>query len=114
MIIISGLTSEQRDVNRERYYKQADWPLHYRMLDKFDKLTIELLDRVWEVYGKYTKYQLSNMSHGPDSVWKQFVGDALEDIIDECKIRYGCLAQIIYKEEKIRGRQSDLVIYDDI
>lgn len=66
---------------RETYYKCADWPLHYRMLDKFDDKTIKLLDRVWEVYGKYTKYQLSNMSHAPDSVWKKFVGDSLEEDI---------------------------------
>jgi len=66
---------------KEYYYKSADWELHYRMLDKFDDKTVELLDRIWELYGKYTKYQLSNMAHGPDSVWKKFVGDALEEDI---------------------------------
>jgi len=34
-----------------------------------------------------------------DESWK----DALEDIINEYKIRYGCLAQIIYQEKESAG-----------
>ncbi len=30
-----------------------------------------LLDRVWQVYGKYTGIQLSNMTHEPGSPWDQ-------------------------------------------
>ncbi|HEY0009325.1 MAG TPA: type II toxin-antitoxin system antitoxin SocA domain-containing protein [Tepidisphaeraceae bacterium] len=33
--------------------------------------TRDLLDKVWEIYGKYTAVQLSNLSHAPGSPWDQ-------------------------------------------
>lgn len=34
-----------------------------------DKIALAILDRVWEVYGKYTAIQLSNLTHKPGSPW---------------------------------------------
>jgi uncharacterized phage-associated protein len=34
-----------------------------------DSNTLALLDRIWEVYGKYTGVQLSTLTHEQDSPW---------------------------------------------
>jgi len=36
-----------------------------------DKQTIALLDKIWEVYGRYTGVQLSNLTHETGSPWAQ-------------------------------------------
>lgn len=36
-----------------------------------DQGTIAVLNRIWEVYGKYTGIQLSNMTHAPGSPWHE-------------------------------------------
>lgn len=36
-----------------------------------DSRTIALLDKVWEVYGKYTGIQLSNLTHEAGSAWTE-------------------------------------------
>lgn len=36
-----------------------------------DKKTTALLDKVWDVYGKYTGIQLSNLTHEDDSAWSR-------------------------------------------
>ena len=33
------------------------------------EFTRSLLDRIWEIYGKYTAIQLSNTTHEPDTPW---------------------------------------------
>lgn len=49
-----------------------------------------LLDRVWEVYGKFSGVQLSNMTHAADGPWqctrKQNPG-VRDPVIDDCDIR---------------------------
>lgn len=43
---------------------------------KSDMHVRELLDRIWEVYGKYSGIRLSNMCHQPESPWDQTRKDA--------------------------------------
>lgn len=44
---------------------------------------IGLLDKIWEVYGKFTAVQLSNLTHKPDNPWSKTV--------EESKIKNGTL-----------------------
>ena len=39
--------------------------------EKDKHLVIRLLDKVWEVYGKYTPLQLVNITHHSGSPWSQ-------------------------------------------
>ena len=34
-----------------------------------EDLVIELLNKIWEVYGSFTAHQLSDMTHEPDTPW---------------------------------------------
>lgn len=36
-----------------------------------DKRTIQFLNRIWEVYGKYSAIQLSNLTHTPGAPWQE-------------------------------------------
>jgi uncharacterized phage-associated protein len=40
-------------------------------LSRDDKRTISLLNRIWDVYGKFTAIQLSNMTHDPGTPWQK-------------------------------------------
>lgn len=40
-----------------------------------DKQTLALLDKIWEVYGKYTGIQLSNLTHEHNSAWTDVRND---------------------------------------
>jgi uncharacterized phage-associated protein len=37
------------------------------------EFTKRFLDKVWSIYGKYTAYQLSNLTHLPDTPWQKTV-----------------------------------------
>jgi len=41
----------------------------------------ELVRRVWEVYGKYSAYQLSNMTHDPDGPWSKTYDSSAKDVV---------------------------------
>jgi len=40
-----------------------------------DQQTIALLDKIWEIYGKYTGVQLSNLTHEANSPWTSVRND---------------------------------------
>ena len=40
-------------------------------IPKSDEETTKLLDRIWEVYGGHSGFQLSEMCHQPDSPWAE-------------------------------------------
>lgn len=48
----------------------ADDGLDWHFIPRDDKRTIALLNRIWDVYGKFTAIQLSNMTHGPGAPWR--------------------------------------------
>ena len=61
-------------------------------IEESNKQTRELLDRIWEVYGKLTGIQLSNMCHQPGSPWHNTRHDperknAINADIDDHEIR---------------------------
>lgn len=69
-------------IHKMMYHDIKVWPLYYRMLDQLDGQTKAVLDRVWQSYGKYNKYQLSGMCNDKDSLWKSIVGNTKhKDII---------------------------------
>lgn len=46
-------------------------------VDHDDNETVELLERIWEVYGKHSSLSLSQMSHDPEGAWhKIWEGEA--------------------------------------
>ncbi|HEY3197864.1 MAG TPA: type II toxin-antitoxin system antitoxin SocA domain-containing protein [Nitrospirales bacterium] len=36
---------------------------------KEDAYAVSLLNKVWDVYGKFTAFELSNMTHAPETPW---------------------------------------------
>ena len=41
------------------------------MTDQEDKQTEELVRKIWDVYGKFTGPQLSNLTHMPGTPWDE-------------------------------------------
>lgn len=69
---------------------------------KSDKKARSLLDRIWEVYGSYTGFELSELCHEDDSPWdktrKQSRGKKNTDISDKVIAEH-------YKELLARNRR---------
>jgi uncharacterized phage-associated protein len=63
------------------------------LIPESDTETRSLLDRVWEVYKNFTSIQLSNLTHVPESPWKQ-ARDQGSRIIDNDLIRQYFTAQM--------------------
>jgi uncharacterized phage-associated protein len=58
--------------------------------EEYARETKQLLDRIWEVYGRYTAIQLSNATHAPGSPWdvtRKRTGGAAHAVIDDDLIR---------------------------
>ncbi len=49
-----------------------------------DTITVKLLDKVWEEYGKLGAFQLSNMTHESDTPWQK---TETSDVIPDEEIR---------------------------
>jgi uncharacterized phage-associated protein len=55
---------------------EIDWPMIKTTTPKINDMeTRELLDKVWEVYKKYTAVQLSNLTHLKGSPWEVTWGE---------------------------------------
>jgi uncharacterized phage-associated protein len=52
-------------------------------LETNDSRVVNLLDKIWSIYGKYTPIQLSNMTHDPEGPWAKAV--------NSCQKKYGHL-----------------------
>ena len=49
--------------------------------------TWSFLERIWEVYGKYSAIQLSNMSHADNSPWDVTRKNSKSNVIDDSTIK---------------------------
>jgi uncharacterized phage-associated protein len=57
-----------------------------RIEANFDPLETELLDRVWDVYGKLTGFQLSDMTHELGTPWQKVHGSRGKNALIEDSI----------------------------
>lgn len=57
---------------------------------KEDALALQVIKRVWDIYGKYSASTLSNMTHAPDSPWSQTPDKEIKgtDISDMLIVEY--------------------------
>lgn len=71
------VTSNYRPLETE--FDGADLKWHYGAPPSVDddpanaEFTKKLLNKVWDVFGKYTAFQLSNMTHEPGTPWARVV-----------------------------------------
>lgn len=53
-----------------------------------DTETVTLLNKVWDVYRRYTAYQLSNMTHEHDTPWQKAIDAGCQTISNEAIRQY--------------------------
>lgn len=56
-------------------------------VDDGDAHTIDLANKVWEIYGKYTGPQLSNLTHMPGTPWDKVYKDTPRSTINNSLIK---------------------------
>jgi uncharacterized phage-associated protein len=67
--VVESLYQEFKRFGNEQITTFADD--HERAMEALgqDKISLAILERVWEVYGGYSAVQLSNLTHKPGSPW---------------------------------------------
>lgn len=47
-----------------------------RTISQEDNATVEFLDRIWEVYGRFSGLQLSSMTHDDETPWQEVIDES--------------------------------------
>lgn len=74
--VVPSVYQEFKDLGSEPISRLAlDWDDRFRLVeptvDPTDQFVVALLNRIWEVYGKFSAAQLSRMTHATDGPWHE-------------------------------------------
>ena len=82
---ITGRGTIPKKVGYGEYKRGMDIEFVEPRIDENDEIRKKFIERVWELYGKYTGIQLSNLTHDKDTPWYKAKSDD-QAVIDDAAI----------------------------